>query len=123
MLVAAFLSGCSTASGFGGASPSRDWLIGGWVPAGAHCESDAGISFRADGSWIAYQEAGTWTLAGNLLSTATTRRWESGEGKEEKLAVPERHSQRITAEGNDAYRSHQPGGEVLEMRRCPPPAA
>ena len=115
------LAGCAAGSGSGAPSPSRGWLVGHWIPNGAHCESDAGIGFRADGSWFAYEEAGRWTLAGDVLTTLTTVKWQSGDDTgEERLAQPEGHAQRIERRGRDAYRAHHPDGEVLDMRRCPP---
>jgi hypothetical protein len=94
--------------------------VGGWIPVGAHCESDAGILFRPDGSWLAYEESGTWTLVGDLLTTVTTHSWQSGIETGETLTQPERHSERIEVAGRDSYRSHRPNGEAVEIRRCRP---
>ena len=113
------LMGCSTTVASQDASPRTDWLVGHWVPVGANCESDAGLAFHSDGSWLAYESAGTWTLEGEMLVTSITHRWESGDGIEMKLPEPERHSESIQVIGPNAYQSHRSDTENVEMRRCP----
>lgn len=117
--MSAALAACSTVVAPEADSPSKAWLVGHWIPVGAHCESDAGVVFRSDESWLAYQSAGTWALEGQTLVTLTTHRWESGDGIEETLTDAERHAERIKVIGPDAYRSYRADGDIVEMRRCP----
>jgi hypothetical protein len=115
----AALMGCSTVVASEDKSARNEWLFGHWIPIGANCESDAGVVFRSDGSWLAYESAGTWALEGQTLVTSTTHRWKSGDGIEHTSSEPERHSERIQLIGLDAYRSHRADAQTVEMRRCP----
>lgn len=116
-LIAAFLVNCSPAPV--SPPPSKAWLTGAWVHVGTPCDSDAGVVFRSDGTWAAYESAGTWTLVGSTLVAVTTHRSLSGEESAEALAHPERHDKRIEPIGPDRYRSYRSSGDPVEMRRCP----
>jgi hypothetical protein len=98
-------------------SHSHSWLVGGWVPKGEDCESDAGVRYDPDGKWIAYEQAGTWLLEKLTLATTTTQRWESGGVDQQKLGVPEQHTTQIEAVSSNIYRVRF-SGKVVEMRRC-----
>ena len=105
-------------SGQAGSNPvSRTWLIGGWVPQGESCESDAGVRYNADGTWVAYESAGTWSLDGSSLLSVVTQR--SADGEEVPLQPSELHIERIEALGPDAYRSRWADGTVMTLQRCP----
>ena len=96
---------------------SKDWLIGGWIPQGESCESDAGVRYDADGTWTAYEGAGTWRLNGFKLLTVVTEKWTDGE--EVPVKAAEHHVERIEAVGPDSYRSHRIDGTVVTLQRCP----
>jgi hypothetical protein len=67
---------------------SPQWLIGAWVPAGESCESDAGVRYSADGTWAAYDEAGTWQIRGvTLIQTVTERGINGAEKPFESLSA------------------------------------
>jgi hypothetical protein len=99
------------------ADVSRSWLIGGWVPQGENCESDAGVRYDANGTWIAYEAAGTWRLQGSSLVSVVTEKWM--DGAEVPLSAPERHVIRIELLGPDIYQSRWADGTVVRLRRCP----
>ena len=99
------------------ADVSRSWLIGGWVPQGEGCESDAGVRYYANGTWIAYEVAGTWRLEGSRLVSVVTEKWMGGE--EVPLSAPERHVERIKVLGPDIYQSRWADGTVMTLQRCP----
>ncbi len=96
---------------------SRSWLIGGWVPEGESCESDAGVRYDADGRWVAYEAAGTWHLEGSSLVTIVTEKWT--DGAEVGVPAPERHVEQLEASGVDWYRSRWADGSMVTLRRCP----
>ena len=98
--------------------PTQAWLVGYWVPAGEHCDSDAGVGFSADGTWSVFEEEGSWHLDGDRLVSLTTRRGEPG-APEEYVAPIERNEARIEISGANRYISHRANGEVVELRRCP----
>ena len=96
--------------------PSTAWLVGGWVPEGESCESDAGVRYDADGTWASYEAAGTWRLQGSSLVSVITRAWT--EGAEVPMLRPERHVERIEVLGPDKYRSRYEDGNVTTLVRC-----
>lgn len=96
---------------------SRGWLIGGWVPEGESCESDAGVRYDADGTWVAYEAAGTWHLESSSLVTIVTERWM--DGADVDVPAPERHVQQLEALGADRYRSRWTEGTIVTSLRCP----
>jgi hypothetical protein len=114
------LAGCAGAGSSlpGARLPTKPWLVGFWVPAGEHCDSDAGVRFGADGTWSVFDEEGSWHLDGNRLISLTTRRGEPG-AAEEKVTPIERNEARVEILGADRYISHRANGEVMELRRCP----
>jgi hypothetical protein len=94
---------------------SPQWLIGAWVPVGESCESDAGVRYSANGTWAAYDEAGTWQIRGvTLIQTVTER---GINGAEKPFRVAERHTQRISVTGPDTYQARFKAG-LVKMRRC-----
>jgi hypothetical protein len=95
---------------------SPSWLIGGWVPQGESCESDAGVRYDADGTWIAYEAAGIWRLEGSSIVSVVTEKW--ADGLELPVPAPERHVERIETLGPDTYRSSRADGTVVTLRRC-----
>ncbi|MEP9404346.1 hypothetical protein [Sphingomonas sp. VNH70] len=54
-----------------GATPTREWLAGGWVAQGTYCASGDAISIRSDGTYfIGHHTNGTWRLADGKLHVA-----------------------------------------------------
>lgn len=96
---------------------SRSWLVGGWVPEGESCESDAGVRYDAGGTWVAYEAAGFWHLEGSNLVTIVTERWMDGADVE--VSAPERHVEELEPLGADRYRSRWADGTVVTLGRCP----
>ena len=119
--VAVLLAGCASAGVAGprAQSPGKAWLAGHWTPPDVDCESDGGVAFKTDGTWIAYEAAGTWRLKGPKLIAITTDRWESGGEYRASLSSPEKRTEWIEVLGYDSYRSRRADGEVVEMKRCP----
>jgi hypothetical protein len=115
--IIAFLGACSSLPSTSH-EPQEAWLVGGWIPFGEDCESDAGVRFLLDGSFLTYEAAGTWTLAGPTLTTVITHRWESGGDASDRPVPPEPQTERIEVTGRDSYRSRRSRDEIVEMRRC-----
>lgn len=117
------VSGCaathSIPTGSGSAAElSRQWLVGGWVLAGESCQSDAGVVYRADGTWVAYGAAGTWLIKnGSIVSTVTA----SGSDNEslDKIREPVRFVERVQVRGPNAYISRGKDGSMRRLQRCP----
>jgi len=76
---------CATLAGCGAPTHERptavgmphftsEFLAGGWVLAGASCDSDSGVIYRRDGRWIALGGSGTWQVKkGRLVETVVER--------------------------------------------------
>ena len=95
---------------------SRSWLVGAWVEETQNCESDAGINYRADGTWSAYETNGTWRLEGStLVSVVTERSWG---GAETPVRVAEPSAHRIQIVGPNAYKALWERGSAIYLR-CP----
>ncbi len=52
--------------------PQESWLVGGWAPEKAQCQSDGGISFERDGSYNELAGEGLWSLASDRLTVRST---------------------------------------------------
>lgn len=117
---AAFLVGCSTLPSTVDLQLKEAWLVGPWIPAGTDCESDAGISFGSDRSWVAYNAAGTWKLEDRILVLLTTHHWDSGGEWSETLTEVQSDTEIIEVTGPDSYRWYWGRREAIEMRRCRP---
>lgn len=96
--------------------PSARWMIGGWVPEGQSCESDAGVIYRQNGTWAAYGVSGTWRINGSTVVFLVT---EDDEDPKVSVGKPVRHSEQIKVLGPDRYQTRGDDGKVLTLRRCP----
>jgi hypothetical protein len=97
---------------------SKSWLIGGWVLAGESCESDGGVLYQPNGSWVAEGAAGTWRVEdGRLFSTVTDE--ESDGGETSRLDPPIAYSEDVELKGADAFVARRDDGTVRRMERCP----
>jgi hypothetical protein len=99
------------------AAISAEWLVGGWVPPGEHCEGDAGVIYEPDGTWTSYGSAGTWRIEGSKLMTRVTEEWED-EQPPVRLEKPKTYVQTIEVIGPDGYRSTAQDRSVIELTRC-----
>lgn len=116
----ALLGACAEAPRPDQSAPARvtaDWLIGHWAPDGQSCESDAGVRYDRDGTWVAYETAGTWRIEGSSLVSTVTHEWPGD--AEVRLPAPERHVAQIEVLGPDTYRSRWADGTVMTLDRCP----
>jgi hypothetical protein len=95
---------------------SLRWLIGGWVPEGESCESDAGVRYNGNGTWVAYEAAGTWRIEGPTIVSIVTERW--ADGAEVPVTAGKRHVERIEVLGPNTYQSRWQDGTVVKLRRC-----
>ncbi|PIC02166.1 hypothetical protein CSW60_12050 [Caulobacter sp. X] len=93
-------------------------MIGSWVQRGEICEGDSGVTYRADGSYGAYDISGEWTLSGNRLLTTVTER---GEPLEPSVRVdpPERYESTVLSAAPDNRKERWSDGSLHEYRRCP----
>ena len=98
------------------AALSEQWLVGGWVPEGESCESDAGLVFDADRSWAAEGMTGTWSIEGRTIVTVATQR-DDGETGMRNVAA-ERSVQQVQAVSRDGFVSRLEDGRVIRWGRC-----
>lgn len=98
--------------------PTATWLIGGWVLEGDSCDSDAGLFYRPDGSWVALGTAGTWRLDGSRIVTKVTFQ-EDGPDEAAQSVGSARRIEVITVTGPDSYVSKGPDGSTKRLLRCP----
>ena len=98
-------------------SISEAWLVGGWVPEGENCASDAGMILNADRSWASEGTIGTWRVVRNrLVMTAT---FNDDGNPRERIVPPRRYAQRIESAEQDAFVARHEDGTVLRWVRCP----
>lgn len=118
LLAAVVAAGCAQASARSGAPTlSETWLVGGWVPEGESCESDAGMILNADRTWASEGVVGTWRIARDrIIMTATER--DDG-GPRERIVPPERHVQRVETVEQHAFVARHDDGTVIRWVRCP----
>lgn len=100
---------------------SREKLIGGWSSDIRSCEGDSGISYNADGSWIAGGNSGTWRIESNKLITTIIEEGEMGE-RSVKLKTPKRIVTTIIRL-DDKLTEKNENGAVYTNVRCPSFAA
>lgn len=116
LLALSFLCGLTAC-----ASPSfqaeRPQLVGGWVIQDGECESDDGVVYRENGTFLAYDVSGTWEITGDQLITQITIRGEPGE-PETKVHPPERHASTIIAISPKHHVLKWDDGQVHNFRRC-----
>lgn len=94
------------------------WLIGGWVLEGDSCESDAGLFYRPDGTWIALGTAGTWRLEGNRIVTNVTFQ-EDGPDEAVQSGGSSRRVEAITVTGPNSFIAKGSDGSTNRLLRCP----
>jgi hypothetical protein len=100
-----------------GAALSERWLVGGWVPEGENCASDAGIVYNVDRTWAAEGTIGTWSIDGGRIVTLITQQDDGETGM--RPVAPTRNVQRIEVTGADGFVSRMDDGSVLRWVRCP----
>jgi hypothetical protein len=100
---------------------SREKLVGGWSSDIRSCEGDSGISYNADGSWIAGGNSGTWRIEGNKLITTIIEEGEMGD-ESVKLKTPKRIVTTIVRL-DDKLTEKNENGAVYTSVRCPSFAA
>lgn len=116
LFVLSFLCGL-TACASPSFQPERPQLVGGWVIQGSECESDAGVVYRENGTFAAYNVSGIWEITGDQLITQIIMRGEPGEG-EAKVHPPERHASAIIAISPKHHVLKWDDGQVHNFRRC-----
>ena len=89
------------------------YLIGSWVPREGEnrCGTDAAIAFRADGSWTAVGDEGTFAVSGNRIRLDVTSLVPGHS--------PGPNVHEVTIVSADEYRAVIDGGITLTMVRCP----
>jgi hypothetical protein len=97
---------------------SERWLTGGWVLEGESCESDAGIIYNRNGSWIADGAAGRWKIKDGRLETIIVEQ-EDDAGAMIRLDPPARTSEVIDDAAADLYQIRSENGTVRRLTRCP----
>ena len=107
----------STSTNSRAAALSEQWLVGGWVPEGESCESDAGMVFDADRSWAAEGTTGTWSIEGRTIVTVATQR-DDGESGMRNIAA-ERSVQQVQEVSQNGFVSRLEDGTVIRWGRCP----
>ncbi|MDO9248296.1 MAG: hypothetical protein Q7U11_17685 [Phenylobacterium sp.] len=111
-----FLSGLTAC-----ASPSfeaeRPQIVGGWVIQGGECESDAGVVYRSNGTFAAYDVSGAWKITGDQLITQIVTRGEPGEPVT-KVHPPERAASTIIVASPEYHVLRREDGQVHKFRRC-----
>ena len=93
-------------------------LVGSWAPEGEPCDSDAGIVYNADGTWIALGSSGTWTVRGSLLVMLTLLRGEPGEPMR-RFNPPERDNNTIVSISQKSMTQRFSDGSVMSFLKCP----
>lgn len=91
------------------------WIVGAWV-AGSSCESDAGVRFMADGTYHVLEDSGTWTLAGDRLTTRVLEVHEEAGGDSK---VGDTFSRTIRRISDVAFQYVEPDGSGARLKRCP----
>jgi hypothetical protein len=98
------------------ATPTAQWLVGGWVLQGDSCSSDAGVIYRPDGSWSSYETAGRWQLQGSKLVTTITA---DGGQEPTGTAVPRQIVEKIDVVGPNTFVASPGSGAKKILVRCP----
>ena len=114
-LVGLFALGACTGTDIGtakdpGTPVTPQWLIGGWVLRGQSCDGDAGVVYRADGSWIAEGISGAWRVRGRDLILKVTSR-DGAEG-------PSRFVDRVEIIDRNTFRARRDRGPTRVFTRC-----
>lgn len=94
-----------------------DSIVGTWEAVGGTCEGDNSVTYKADGTFFAYDVRGRWALRGKKLITFTTER---GEPDEEVYRVnpPERNEETIVSVNHDRITSRWSDGSLHNLHRC-----
>jgi hypothetical protein len=96
---------------------SKQWLAGGWVLEGEACESDAGIIYRSDGSWIADGAAGRWKIDNSRLVTVIAEE-EDNVGTMVRLDPPLRKVEEIASAEANTIQIRGENGDIRRLKRC-----
>lgn len=96
---------------------SKQWLIGGWIPAGQDCASDGGVIYNSDGTYSSWGQIGTWKLQGKTIVSIETEHM-GDDGEWQKLPHPVRSTERFLMAKKDEYRTVDGDGERYHNRRC-----
>ena len=119
---------CATLAGCGAPTHERptavgmphftsEFLAGGWVLAGASCDSDSGVIYRRDGRWIALGGGGTWQVKkGRLVETVVEQ--EDAAGEMRRLPVPVQYADQVEVIGPDAFIARRGDGSIRQLHRC-----
>jgi hypothetical protein len=116
MLLAGTLSACSATPGTMASQRFSAWLIGSW----AICNTGAGFTLRADGTYDEFYGSGRWNLDGDLLTLKLTRL----NDVDERPAVTDQTRVRVRRDGPErivTWSADDPRPEPQPMvRNCPP---
>lgn len=96
---------------------SKKWLIGGWVPVKEDCAGDAGISYKANGTWNLFDSSGFWKLQGDNLVTVVEERMNDA-GDFESIESPKSSVEKFTVIEPKAYQSIGEDGSKYHNVKC-----
>jgi hypothetical protein len=96
-------------------SRGASWLVGRWISRGGSCDSDEGIAYSANGTFVTDIQSGRWRLIGDTLSE-TGLRDEQGD----PIRSPRYDISRIlsVAANRNSFSVRYPDGQVWHMVRC-----
>lgn len=117
------VAGCATPPR-PGAGARAQWLPGVWLVMESEqdrsllaCASGLPIRYKADGTYVLFEESGVWRLDGNRLTETATEASEQGDPAEVQIGRP--HVSTLQRIDPDSFlKTFADGGRAL-FRRCP----
>lgn len=94
------------------------WIVGAWTVRGEPCGGH-GITFNADGTYGTAEDTGTWTLAGNTLTSVSRATFEMGDMESERaVANPRPVRATVVSRTANSFVQRYSDGSVSTLIRC-----
>lgn len=125
LAAALLLAGCATTP-VPPSARSSSWIVGTWLGVETDadrdlvaCDSGLPIGYRADGTYVLFEERGTWRLDGDRLTEVVKEIHETADSSEAEIDRP--YVSRVRrVDGNSFVKTFADGGRMLFLR-CPAP--
>lgn len=122
LMVCVLLVGCQSSRGLttvDAALPTPLQFLGGWVLEDDECASDAGIIYKADGTFVTHEVEGLWSVVGTKLMTTALKVDNPDDNLAPRPARPEsRYISTVRFLSQDLMRSIDADGAVQTFKRC-----
>lgn len=122
LAAALLIAGCATTPRPSNPRPAS-WIIGTWLGIEseadrdlAACQSGLPIGYRADGTYVLFEETGTWRLDGNRLTEVVTEIEEGADSSEVEVKKP--YVSRVRQIDADSFVKTFADGSTMLFLRC-----